>query len=350
MMRCSTTTRARCTAGGARCACGAMATTGVVTFKGPVIPGPMKSREEIETSIGDGEKLLRVFRELGFTPRFRYQKFREERRLGGLDRRHRRNARSACSSSWKAPRRKSPAAAERLGFTPDDYIRASYRTLFLEYREAHGLTSVRHDLSIVTAWPPRTFVMTAGIGQRLRPLTYVRAKPAVPVAGVPLISRILRRLRDQGIGDVVLNLSHKPETLAALIGEGPRIRHARALFVGASGARLGRRPAPRDAARRRRSVPDRQRRHADQRRSAGVVARASRQRRGGDDVAHQEPGTAQIQRRAGRRRWLGDGFRACGTGGDLVSFRRPAGRGARGVRGCQRRRIRGEHVGLLSGR
>ena len=51
----------------------------------------------------------------------------------------------------------------------------------------------------MTAWPPRTFVMTAGIGQRLRPLTYVRAKPAVPVAGVPLISRILRRLRDQGI-------------------------------------------------------------------------------------------------------------------------------------------------------
>jgi mannose-1-phosphate guanylyltransferase len=62
--------------------------------------------------------------------------------------------------------------------------------------------------------------MTAGIGQRLRPLTHVRAKPAVPVAGVPLISRILRRLRDQGIREVVLNLSHKPETLAALIGEG----------------------------------------------------------------------------------------------------------------------------------
>jgi mannose-1-phosphate guanylyltransferase len=62
--------------------------------------------------------------------------------------------------------------------------------------------------------------MTAGIGQRLRPLTYVRAKPAVPVAGVPLISRILRTLRDQGITEAVLNLHHKPETLAALIGEG----------------------------------------------------------------------------------------------------------------------------------
>jgi mannose-1-phosphate guanylyltransferase len=62
--------------------------------------------------------------------------------------------------------------------------------------------------------------MTAGIGQRLRPLTYVRAKPAVPVAGVPLIGRILRTLRAQGVVDVVLNLHHKPETLAALIGEG----------------------------------------------------------------------------------------------------------------------------------
>ena len=93
----------------------------------------------------------------------------------------------------EGPEAEITAAAERLGFAPDDYIRASYRTLFLEYREAHGLTSLRHALPIVTAWPPRTFVMTAGIGQRLRPLTYVRAKPAVPVAGVPLISRILRR-------------------------------------------------------------------------------------------------------------------------------------------------------------
>ena len=113
---------------------------GCVTFKGPVIPGPMKSREEIETSIGDGEKLLRVFRELGFTPRFRYQKFREERRLGGLivaiD-----ETPIGVFVELEGPEAEIAAAAGRLGFTPDDYIRASYRTLFLEYRQAHGLTS-----------------------------------------------------------------------------------------------------------------------------------------------------------------------------------------------------------------
>lgn len=114
--------------------------SGFVTFKGPVIPGPMKSREEVETSIGDGDRMLRVFRELGFTPRFRYQKFREELRLGGLivaiD-----ETPIGVFVELEGPEAEISAAAGRLGFTPDDYIRASYRTLFLEYREAHGLTS-----------------------------------------------------------------------------------------------------------------------------------------------------------------------------------------------------------------
>lgn len=113
---------------------------GRVTFKGPVIPGPMKSREEIETSIGDGEKMLRVFREMGFTPRFRYQKYREERRLGGLivaiD-----ETPIGVFVELEGPEAEIEAAAARLGFTPADYIRGSYRTLFLEYRQAHGLSS-----------------------------------------------------------------------------------------------------------------------------------------------------------------------------------------------------------------
>jgi len=49
-----------------------------LTFKGPVQPGPMKLREELETVIGDGEMLLHVFRELGFEVWFRYEKYREE--------------------------------------------------------------------------------------------------------------------------------------------------------------------------------------------------------------------------------------------------------------------------------
>ncbi len=33
-------------------------------------------------------------------------------------------------------------------------------------------------------------VLTAGLGTRLNPLTLVRAKPAVPVAGTPIVRRI----------------------------------------------------------------------------------------------------------------------------------------------------------------
>jgi mannose-1-phosphate guanylyltransferase len=63
-------------------------------------------------------------------------------------------------------------------------------------------------------------VLTAGLGTRLRPLTDVRAKPAVPVAGEPLIRRIVRWLAAQGVPDVVLNLHHRPETITAVVGDG----------------------------------------------------------------------------------------------------------------------------------
>jgi NDP-sugar pyrophosphorylase family protein len=63
-------------------------------------------------------------------------------------------------------------------------------------------------------------VLTAGLGTRLHPLTIVRAKPAVPVAGEPLVRRILARLAAAGITDVVLNLHHRPETLTAVVGDG----------------------------------------------------------------------------------------------------------------------------------
>src|SRR5438874_134835 len=63
-------------------------------------------------------------------------------------------------------------------------------------------------------------VLTAGLGTRLRPLTYVRAKPAIPVAGEPLIRRIIAWLAGRGIRDLVLNLHHLPETLTAVVGDG----------------------------------------------------------------------------------------------------------------------------------
>lgn len=63
-------------------------------------------------------------------------------------------------------------------------------------------------------------VLTAGLGTRLQPLTQVRAKPAIPVAGEPMARRIIRWLVDGGAPNVTLNLHHLPHTLTAIIGDG----------------------------------------------------------------------------------------------------------------------------------
>jgi NDP-sugar pyrophosphorylase family protein len=63
-------------------------------------------------------------------------------------------------------------------------------------------------------------VLTAGLATRLRPLSLVRAKAALPVAGQPLITRILRALRAAGVTEAVLNLHHLPQTLTRIIGDG----------------------------------------------------------------------------------------------------------------------------------
>ena len=65
-------------------------------------------------------------------------------------------------------------------------------------------------------------VLTAGLGTRLLPLSEVRAKPALPVAGQPLISRILGWLHRAGVRRVVLNLHHRPETITRVVGDGSR--------------------------------------------------------------------------------------------------------------------------------
>jgi NDP-sugar pyrophosphorylase family protein len=70
--------------------------------------------------------------------------------------------------------------------------------------------------------PPVThaLLLTAGLGTRLRPLTLVRAKPALPVAGEPMVRRIIRWLAWAGVSDVVLNLHHLPQTITAIVGDG----------------------------------------------------------------------------------------------------------------------------------
>ena len=66
-------------------------------------------------------------------------------------------------------------------------------------------------------------VLTAGLATRLRPLSLVRAKAALPVAGEPLVERILRQLSSAGVEDVVLNLHHLPHSITRQVGDGAQL-------------------------------------------------------------------------------------------------------------------------------
>lgn len=68
------------------------------------------------------------------------------------------------------------------------------------------------------SWP--ALVLAAGLGTRLGPIGQLRAKAAVPVAGRPIIVRILERLRQAGIRDVVINLHHRADTVCRVVGDG----------------------------------------------------------------------------------------------------------------------------------
>jgi NDP-sugar pyrophosphorylase family protein len=63
-------------------------------------------------------------------------------------------------------------------------------------------------------------VLTAGLATRLRPLSLVRAKAAMPVGGEPIVRRILRWLRVSGVQDAVLNLHYLPHTITHVVGDG----------------------------------------------------------------------------------------------------------------------------------
>lgn len=56
-------------------------------------------------------------------------------------------------------------------------------------------------------------VLAAGLGTRMRPLTYTTPKPLVPVAGKPLIDWALDALARAGVTDAVVNLHHLGEQI-----------------------------------------------------------------------------------------------------------------------------------------
>ena len=63
-------------------------------------------------------------------------------------------------------------------------------------------------------------ILAAGLGTRLRPLTYVMPKPVAPVLNRPIVVWIADLLAEHGFEDVVANLSYLPEQIREVLGDG----------------------------------------------------------------------------------------------------------------------------------
>ncbi len=109
-----------------------------LTYKGPVQPSLLHIREELETVVGDGEMLLRVFGELGLHVWFRYEKYREEFAhedvIVAID-----ETPVGVFVEIEGSEQGIAEMTAALGRTSADYIVDSYRSLFLQHREELGL-------------------------------------------------------------------------------------------------------------------------------------------------------------------------------------------------------------------
>lgn len=61
----------------------------------------------------------------------------------------------------------------------------------------------------------RAMILGAGLGTRLRPLSDLRPKPALPVRGIPVVAYQLALLERHGVREVAINTHHLPERLQA---------------------------------------------------------------------------------------------------------------------------------------
>jgi NDP-sugar pyrophosphorylase family protein len=65
------------------------------------------------------------------------------------------------------------------------------------------------------------FILAAGFGTRLRPLTEHLPKALVPICGEPLLARNLRYLHENGFDRIGVNAHHHPEQIAAFQAQWP---------------------------------------------------------------------------------------------------------------------------------
>ena len=124
-----------------------------VTYKGPAARARYKSREEIEFDVSDASTFELVLERLGYSPRFRYEKYRTkfsgpgEPGIVTID-----ETPIGVFLELEGPAEWIDRTAGLLGFNHSQYLTASYAALYQEYLLTHhgapaNMVFARRDVS-----------------------------------------------------------------------------------------------------------------------------------------------------------------------------------------------------------
>ena len=209
----------------------------------------------------------------------------------------------ALAIEWLATREEAPRAGRRAGAGTRSTTRSrgssSSRS---EWRSTSSRPSSARTSRAGCADPlslarrMKAMVLAAGLGTRLKPITFEIPKPMVPVLDRPVMAHIVNLLHGQGFDDLIANLHYFPNSIKNYFGDSAHLQ----LRGGA--ARHRRRRAQRRRLLRRRPDRDHLGRRAHRHRPAQAGRAPSLG--GRDRHAHGEEGAghARVRRRHPRRR------------------------------------------------
>ncbi len=63
----------------------------------------------------------------------------------------------------------------------------------------------------------KAMILAAGLGTRLQPWTLEHPKALVPVGGIPMLERVITRLRDEGFREIIVNVHHFGEQIIGFV-------------------------------------------------------------------------------------------------------------------------------------
>ena len=98
------------------------------------------------------------------------------------------------------------------------HTRSAPRTPVKSQCYGHSVTTPSPALA--ATGPKKAYILAAGLGTRLRPLTLERPKPLVEVLGRPLVVHALQLLADAGVEDVAINSHWLHPALPVALGHG----------------------------------------------------------------------------------------------------------------------------------